>query len=387
MPIKLQAAEVRKFNNFAEIEQYVSEEEERVITVPLEKLLNNNASFAEDQYFGARSSWFRFTEDGFKSFCSVFSIPFKFISSLQELDLASKALNDYIRQSEVREKMRRFQLVVDKPSMAVLGVTSLSYRQYSNKEFIEVLKNSFPKTINEFKFTPSYVINTKLYLRVLSPDIEVGLVSGLGGTGTDVSKIGLQFCNSMVGDSAIKISFFVYRLVCANGLVMPAGGSSGKVIHSGSEDTFEKRITASVRPVLMRIKSVASWITDLNGIEYNPKVLVEAGGAKKVYDVIGLSRSNAKIRKSLKGKAITQFDIEVISKYPEWYGGDLSRRVFDSIFRSNQSMFDFINVFTEYAKKLPPRRQMEVEEKTGELAKWIIENKKKLDARHTRAES
>ena len=41
-------------------------------------------------------------------------------------------------------------------------------------------------------------------------------------------------------------------------------------------------------------------------------------------------------------------------------------------------MFDFINIFTEYAKELSHSKKIETEEKAG-LADWIANNKRKFN--------
>ena len=61
------------------------------------------------------------------------------------------------------------------------------------------------------------------------------------------------------------------------------------------------------------------------------------------------------------------------------YARKHSRRIFDSQWRDNASMFDFINIFTEYAKDLKPIKKIETEEKAGALADWIAKNKRKFD--------
>lgn len=44
-------------------------------------------------------------------------------------------------------------------------------------------------------------------------------------------------------------------------------------------------------------------------------------------------------------------------------------------------MFDFINVFTEYAHadNIELRRRLEIEQRTGEFVNWIIRNKSKIE--------
>ena len=66
--------------------------------------------------------------------------------------------------------------------------------------------------------------------------------------------------------------------------------------------------------------------------------------------------------------------------YPDKYAGELSSKVFKSNYRNNQSMFDFINVFTEYAhsRNIEIDRRIEIEKKAGDFVNWVIKNKKKL---------
>ena len=67
-----------------------------------------------------------------------------------------------------------------------------------------------------------------------------------------------------------------------------------------------------------------------------------------------------------------------IEQIPRCLGGTEALAVFDSHWRDNASMYDFINVFTEYAKSLDPARRLQTEEKAGDLANWIATNKRKF---------
>ena len=68
----------------------------------------------------------------------------------------------------------------------------------------------------------------------------------------------------------------------------------------------------------------------------------------------------------------------IIAYIPECHGGEFSSEVFDSTYRNNASMSDFINVFTEHAKSQPADKKIEMEEKAGSLPNWIHKNKKKF---------
>jgi hypothetical protein len=122
-------------------------------------------------------------------------------------------------------------------------------------------------------------------------------------------------------------------------------------------------------------------INTLCNIEYKPVSIVEANGASEVYNLIPLNSTDAARRKKLKGEKLKAFDIEVISEYPYKFGGQHSKAIFESPFRSNQSMFDFINVFTEYAhsKEIDFNKRIEIEQRTGQFVNWVVKNKSKLE--------
>lgn len=67
-----------------------------------------------------------------------------------------------------------------------------------------------------------------------------------------------------------------------------------------------------------------------------------------------------------------------VEAIPSVYGREHSLRVFQSGWRDNVSMFDFINILTEYAKELPLLSKIEAEERVGEFAEYILKNEKKL---------
>jgi hypothetical protein len=68
-----------------------------------------------------------------------------------------------------------------------------------------------------------------------------------------------------------------------------------------------------------------------------------------------------------------------ISFLPHCFAGELSKAVFNSSYRDNSSMFDLINVFTEHAKERPPAERIEIQKRSGQLADWVIKNKKKFN--------
>lgn len=382
MPIKTKEVETYIFQDLNQIEEHFKREAQSVQYIPINKYIEQNAIFMDDEFYGRGTEWVGFNEDGFRAFCDLIKLPRNFISALKKKDLASEAINDYLSNRHIQEILSNHRFVVDmKNKNTVIGIVGNRYQPYSNWSFLKDIESNFPKLLSDFKVHESYVINTNLYLRILSNDIKTGKVIGRGGSGEDISRIGLQLSNSMVGNSSIKLSYFIYRLVCANGLIVEASKTSAKVIHTGNKETFVQRLKNTIPSTVKGMNSVKNMVSDLMEIQYNPRKIVELGGAEKVYNIIPLDDSaNDKRKKLRKHEDVLAFDILNISEYPSKFARTLSGQVFDSCFRDNQSMFDFVNIFTEYANSsgFSIRRRIEIEKKTGDFVNWIIENKKKL---------
>jgi len=69
---------------------------------------------------------------------------------------------------------------------------------------------------------------------------------------------------------------------------------------------------------------------------------------------------------------------QYLDAIPDTYGREHSLKVFNSHWRDTATMFDFINVLTEYAKELPVLSRLQVEENVGVFADNIVKNRKKL---------
>jgi hypothetical protein len=281
----------------------------------------------------------------------------------------------------VKKNLFNSRFVVDKSDKnTVLGIVSNTYSEYSNYNLINLLELNFLKYLKMFTINESYVINTRLYLRLLSDDIKVGSITGYGGNGDDISKVGLQIRNSMVGDSSVNISYFIKRLICANGLIVETSNSSTRVFHRGKPKSFDIRLNEAISGTYEGIDSVVKMLITLSEIPYNPNKLVDSGGVDLVYNIIPLKKNEIKEKKHFNKEEQLDFDKKIISSYPDKYSGSFSKKVFNSPHRDNATMFDFVNIFTEYAhnKDIKTERRIDIEKNTGDFVRWVIENKEKL---------
>ncbi len=378
MAFETQEVEEHRFDSLTDLKKHLSNEKNRFCMIPINDFVDKKATFFEDEYFGDDKDYVRFNEDGFRSFCQRFQLPVAFLHNLPEHNLASKAINNYFSKDKAKQKLERYSFVLDEEHKTVVGVVGIGYVGFSNETFLTVIEQVLPDGFSSYEFRECYWINTRLHLRVLSKEIKAGEITGEGGTDKDISKIGIEFRNSLVGNSPVRISYFIFRLLCANGLIHSGSKNTGAVYHRGKTETFVLRLEQRILPVIDSLGLVAKFIDDLMEIPYSIERLVDTGGAKEVYKVLGLYKGEKAERKKLAGKKIRDFDIDKIREYPKRFGGTLTNKVFNSTWRDNQSMFDFVNIFTEFAKTQTPRKRLATEEEAGKLANWIMENKRKF---------
>jgi hypothetical protein len=376
MPFHLEEIEQKSFSTWEELNYFIDQEQDKYTYVPFNELFIKEAKFTDDKFIGRKGYWLKFNEDGMDDLCDRAQIPFNFLEKLSEDGLVSKILNNYLTNNNVRGNLGNYYLVVDEKNMTITGLVTKAYVPYTNQTFMHDIKQLYPELHKQYEIEESYIINTNLYLRLLSKNIKAGIINGKGGTSEDISRIGLQLSNGMTGRSSLKVSYFVYRLLCSNGLIMPCAEGTGVVKHSGKIETFYERISKNITPVIDKVRSVPKQIETLGMINFDLEKFVELDGAKYVYDIIPLSYWENIDRNKRRGNEKRNYDIDKINQYIEKYSLKHSSNVFLSYYRDNQSMFDFVNIFTEYAQTKKPRERVKMEEMTGKLASWILNKKK-----------
>ena len=345
---------------------------------------------------------FRFNEHGFRVFCQKIGFRYDQLELIETPSLTSSVLNDLIRQSVVRSRLDGEEFVIDQDTNTIIGIVSSSYVGYGNDQFLNDIRDFLEGLPQETQgdllppedssqFHEAYGINTELTIRYTLPKIKHGKIQSRGGTGEDVSKFGLEFRNSMVGTSSVRINYFLYRLVCSNGMMVPAATSTNRVFHSGKRDTFKGRLDTCFKEVHRKIDGLANLLNTLGAINFNPLKLAQDNSVSgRIFDIIPAMKQSIcaaegtnlrfpkEISEAEKLRLQIEHDCDVIGCIPRYFGGEHSKKIFTSRMRDNVTMFDFLNVFTEYAKSCPPAQKLDIEEKTGALAKYISDNKRKF---------
>ena len=385
------------FSDWEKLSAWVENEEKSTSRISITGMLENGADFQEDRIFGSPDFRLSFTEEGLKSLCYRLGFPLVALEMTKEEELSSRILNDLLGQDAIKAQLVNSEFVIDENVKnhshgQVCGIVSESYVGYSNHSFLNdidrILSRTDLSSSGELVLKEAYSINTKLHLRLTSTHI-CGIVTGKGGVAEDKTEIGLEFCNSMVGDAAVSIDYFLYRLVCANGLILPAGSSGARVIHSGKSKNFSSRLGRAFNDVFSRMEEKSLYIKQLSDIIFSPKRLAELKLSKMLFDIIPTSKStviekhrnifNDFLFKKLSAEDRLRREELAISYLPHCFAGELSKAVFNSSYRDNASMFDLINVFTEYAKEKQPAEMIRIQKRSGQLADWVINNKKKFN--------
>ncbi|MFP3868995.1 MAG: DUF932 domain-containing protein [Desulfobacteraceae bacterium] len=394
MPFACEPIVEKEFFGIEQLLKWVDREEANLARVPMADFIKSGARFLDDEYLGDSSALLRFNDKGIRSFCSVLGLRYDTLNLIERPSLVCEVLNDLINQREIQARLAGLDLVLDEISNVIIGIVSHSYVSYGNKEFLRDIlhllnldqtSSSPGQKTDRFSFQSGFSINTQMVLRFFSR-LETGKIKGVGGEGKDRSEVGIQFKNSMVGDSAVSLDYFIHRLVCANGLVAPAGRSVNRVIHSGKRDTFLERLQKCFGEVERTIGRAGERIETLRNIPFDPGALAKAELSERIFDIIPGSRSTILEKKGIKKVPNTKLtqaekinrEADIIVSIPDFYGGKYSRPVFQSRYRDGVTLFDFINVFTEYAKTQSLQKRLEIEEKSGALADWLVNNKKKL---------
>ena len=387
MPFFVQPIVETQFASLKDVDGWLSGNEDRLERVSITDWIEKGARFFDDEYFGDDDRFLRFNQNGIRALARKLNLRPDTLQRVERPGLVSELLNDLVVQHDVMERFEDQEFVVNARSDTVLGSVSASYVFYSNQDLLSGGQTAFfaKDSLGRFRYVDGFSVNTQLFLRFILR-VESGRVTGAGGEGEDVTEIGIQFKNSLVGDAAVSIQYFINRLLCANGMIVPTGASHSRIFHSGKRQNFVKRLEKSFREVERKIGSTATAVKSLMAIDFDPGSLARTNMTPKVFDIIPGSRSKImedhRIPKRQKTRMTreerTAHEASIIDHIPKTFAGKYASRVFNSPYRTNATMFDFINIFTEYAQTQPIHKRLEIEERAGVLADQIVKNKRKF---------
>ncbi len=189
----------------------------------------------------------------------------------------------------------------------------------------------------------------------------------------------------------MRLSYFLHRLVCTNGMMVPAATATSRVFHSGDQRSFHGRLANCFREVHRKLEGMGDMLHQLGEIEFNSsRLAADSGLTERVFDIIPGAKQTLcdqyqehlrypkECPDAEKRRLKLAHDTKLLELIPDYYGCKFSNSVFKSPYRKNASAFDFLNIFTEYANHCQPAQRLEIQGKAGALAKYIGENARKF---------
>jgi hypothetical protein len=173
--------------------------------------------------------------------------------------------------------------------------------------------------------------------------------------------------------------------------MVPAAESVNRVFHSGNRTTFHKRLHRCFFDVTRKLDDMSSLLQKVGELSFRPDVLArDEQSVEMIFAIIPgakemIARSEGRFLRfphetsmREREKLRREYDAWAIGRIPDHFAGELSQQIFNSPFREQASLFDFINVFTEHAKQARAAARMEIESRAGALANYIAANQQKF---------
>jgi hypothetical protein len=120
-------------------------------------------------------------------------------------------LDENVNQLFRREPSNRMLRTLEGKARAFLS------HKYRRLDYDRVLESIYPilSSMPGLRFETGSLTGTKMYLKVLLPDLRFEMAPG------DIVQAGLVISDSEVGCGSLLIERLIYRCICANGLVVP----------------------------------------------------------------------------------------------------------------------------------------------------------------------
>ena len=195
----------------------------------------------------------RYSDYGLTTFGQLIGFPAKFVKKIDATNsqLAKEIISDRLSLYLNQDK----DFVIREFGDKICGVVSNNYAFFDDNQVASIISKS---PLANKPFSDAYVSPERLHLRAIDKENPFTI-------GNDKSP--LYFCyfidNSMVGQSAFKVTLGIYRLVCKNGLLVEKSRFSiCKQIHRGTRDIsaeFNKALTL----IDSKRDSIIEMLTDM----------------------------------------------------------------------------------------------------------------------------
>ena len=368
--LKHKPIETQTYSSFEHLKHNVALEEDQTsyTHVPMEII------FEDDQWI---NNQYTFNTHGIKALCQATNVNglFSTMEAMEHPHMSSTFLNKLFAQQSIKNELASKRLVVNGDT--IVGVVGSRYLPYSNSQFLDDL---FRDNKNEsLELERATVTNTKMTANFVEKRMGFKMKEG-----EDFTKIGISVRNSGVGDTKVGTDIFTLRPKCLNGMMHYVNKGSTSTNHTGMADLMKYKLDQIITLAKDQYEVIKDRVQALTQIPYTNSTADTFLKLQAPVEILPQLRK-AKLwtpKKKFSDVTTHQEDltrsIQILNEVPTKYGGVHTLAVWNSTFRDQNSMYDWVEAFTEHAQTLPAEVQLEVEQGAGELTAWISDHKEQL---------
>ena len=383
------------FSSLDETLAFAAHEKRHIERIPIRDCWPCNLHFFEDAFLGNSRSHLMFNADGFRALANLIGISDTILFQLSKPNLATSLLNNLLKDaSETQSKLADAELVYDSSENAIIGITTKLSGDYSNEDFLRDVLSTldkknidaiFPHT-NEFEFRGAHSINTRLNIKMVSKAIKTKVFSAQLN-GSELNEIGLDLTNDLFLGKASRIGLLIHRPSCSSNLSLPIFGAHGKLSYNGNHTKFQKQVQKATSEALICLSKARTLVEKLADVPFSAISLAKYADTKILFGILGASECRSKINKNLRNKDYLHLSkseaklrqkadsILLLAEFIDMEDADQNDEL---ISLKLSSMYDFIRLFSDYARMLPTQKRLETETQTGFFVNWLFQNKRKF---------
>ena len=368
--LKHKPIETQTYSSFEHLKHNVALEEDQTsyTHVPMEII------FEDDQWINNK---YTFNTHGIKALCQATNVNglFSTMEAMEHPHMSSTFLNKLFAQQSVKNELasKRFVIIGD----TIVGVVGSRYLPYSNSQFLEDLFRDNKN--HSLELERAVVTNTKMTANFVEKHMGFKTKDG-----EDFTKIGLSFKNSGVGNAMIDGKLFSLRPKCLNGMMHLLNIAYTSAKHTGMADVMKYKLDKIITLAKDQYEVVKDRVQTLTQIPYTNTTADTFLKLQAPVDILPqLKRDKLWTPKKKFSDVNTHHEDlsrskKILDEVPTKYGGVHTLAVWNSVYRDQNSMYDWVEAFTEHAQTLPAEVQLEVEQGAGELTAWISNHKEEL---------
>jgi len=368
--LKHKPIETQTYSSFEHLKHNVALEEDQTsyTHVPMEII------FEDDQWI---NNQYTFNTHGIKALCQATNVNglFNTMEAMEHPHMSSTFLNKLFDQQSIKNELASKRLVVNDGT--IVGVVGSRYLPYSNSQFLDDL---FRDDKNDsLELERATVTNTKMTANFVERSMGFKMKDG-----EDFTKIGISVRNSGVGDTKVGTNIFTLRPKCLNGMMHYVDKGSTSTKHTGMADVMKYKLDQIITLAKDQYEVVKERVQALTQIPYTNTTADTFLKLEAPVDILPQLKRDKLWTPKKKFSDVTTHQedltrsIQILNEIPTKYGGVHTLAVWNSTFRDQNSMYEWVESFTEHAQTLPAEVQLEVEQGAGALTAWISDHKEDL---------